>query len=131
MNSLKLSKAGANKDLGIRLLLVIDQFEELIHSKFSSKEDKQNKQPNLTESQQFLKLLEATLAANIPQLSIVITLRSDFEPRFLNSEALKSHWAHARFPVRAMRSMSCDKRLNVPPQRWHFILNSFRDSEIR
>ncbi len=101
---IKIVKTWGEQKPGIRLLLVIDQFEELITLSSQSKEDKQNQQPNLTESQQFLKLLEATLAANLPQLSIMVTLRSDFEPRFLNSEALKSYWTHARFPVRAMRS---------------------------
>ena len=101
---IKIVKTWSEQRPGIRLLLVIDQFEELITLSSHSEEDKQNKQANLTESQQFLKLLEATLAANLPQLSIVVTLRSDFEPRFLNSEALKSYWTHARFSVRAMRS---------------------------
>lgn len=59
-------------------------------------------------------MLEAILAANMPQLSIVVTLRSDFEPRFLNSEALKSHWTHARFPVRAMRSDELRQAIERP-----------------
>ncbi|MEH2093000.1 nSTAND1 domain-containing NTPase [Nostoc sp.] len=111
---IKIVKIWSEQRPGIRLLLVIDQFEELITLSSQSKEDKQNKQPNLTESQQFLKLLEATLAANLPQLSIVVTLRSDFEPRFLNSEALKSYWTHARFPVRAMRSDELRQAIERP-----------------
>ena len=111
---LKIVKIWSEQRPGIRLLLVIDQFEELITLSSQSKEDKQNKQPNLTESQQFLKLLEATLAANLPQLSIVVTLRSDFEPRFLNSEALKSYWTHARFPIRAMRSDELRQAIELP-----------------
>ncbi|MEH1861798.1 MAG: caspase family protein [Nostoc sp.] len=111
---LKIVKIWSEQRPGIRLLLVIDQFEELITLSSQSKEDKQNKQPNLTESQQFLKLLEATLAANLPQLSIVVTLRSDFEPRFLNSEALKSYWTHARFPIRAMRSDELRQAIERP-----------------
>lgn len=111
---IKIVKIWSEQRPGIRLLLVIDQFEELITLSSQSKEDKQNKQPNLTESQQFLKLLEATLAANLPQLSIVVTLRSDFEPRFLNSEALKSYWTHARFPIRAMRSDELRQAIERP-----------------
>jgi WD40 repeat protein len=111
---IKIVKTWSQQRRGIRLLLVIDQFEELITLSSESKEDKQNKQSNLTESQQFLKLLLAILAANLPQLSIVVTLRSDFEPRFLNSEALKSHWTCARFPVRAMRSDELRQAIERP-----------------
>jgi WD40 repeat protein len=111
---IKIIKTWSEQRPGFRLLLVIDQFEELITLSRSNQEDKQNKQPNLTESQQFLELLEATLAANLPQLSIVVTLRSDFEPRFLNSKALKSHWTHARFPVRAMRSDELRQAIERP-----------------
>lgn len=111
---IKIVKIWSEQRPGIRLLLVIDQFEELITLSSQSKEDKQNKQPNLTESQQFLKLLEATLSAHLPQLSIVVTLRSDFEPRFLNSEALKSYWTQARFPVRAMRSDELRQAIERP-----------------
>ncbi|MHC5771641.1 MAG: nSTAND1 domain-containing NTPase, partial [Nostoc sp.] len=45
---------------------------------------------------------------------IGVTLRSDFEPRFLNSEALKSYWTHARFPVRAMRSDELRQAIERP-----------------
>lgn len=97
---------------GIKLLLVIDQFEELITLSLDEQKDKKsNKQP---EWQQFLKLLEEVIAANLEQLRIVVTLRSDFEPRFLNSDALKSHWANARFPVRAMRSDELRQAIERP-----------------
>ncbi|MBW4594881.1 MAG: caspase family protein [Brasilonema angustatum HA4187-MV1] len=111
---IEIVKTWSQKNSDKRLLLVIDQFEELITLSSQSKEDKQNKQPNLTESQQFLKLLEETLAAKLPQLSIVVTLRSDFEPRFLNSEVLKSYWADARFPVRAMYSNELREAIERP-----------------
>ncbi|KYC41144.1 hypothetical protein WA1_22925 [Scytonema hofmannii PCC 7110] len=90
-----------------KLLLVIDQFEELItmnqeergrvEQSDSQEEDEQK------EWQKFLSLLRIALAKYRRQLHIVLTLRSDFEPRFLNS-VLKSHWKSARFPVRAMNS---------------------------
>ncbi|MDF5724717.1 MAG: caspase family protein [Rhizonema sp. PD37] len=111
---IKIVRTWSEKSPGIRLLLVIDQFEELITLSSQSKEHQQNKQPNLTEAQQFLKLLEATLAANLPQLSIIVTLRSDFEPRFLNSEGLKSYWTQARFPVRAMGSDELRETIERP-----------------
>ncbi len=111
---IKIIKTWSEQRPGIKLLLVIDQFEELITLSSQSEENKENKQPNLTESQQFLELLEAILAAKEPQLSIVVTLRSDFEPRFLNSEALKSYWTYARFPVRAMRSDELRQAIERP-----------------
>jgi WD40 repeat protein len=97
---------------GIKLLLAIDQFEDLITlSRDEELDKKSNKQP---EWQQFLKLLEEVIAANLEQLRIVVTLRSDFEPKFLNSDALKSHWAKARFPVRAMRSDELREAIERP-----------------
>ena len=109
-----------------RLLLVIDQFEELItlaqpkiavtqeqeltwwgktKSKLvlSSKVDiKQVKDEKTEEWHKFIDLL-AYILEKCPQLTLVVTLRSDFEPRFLNS-ALQSDWTNSRFVVRAMRS---------------------------
>jgi hypothetical protein len=43
-----------------------------------------------------------------------VILRSDFEPRFLSSEALKSYWTQARFPVRAMRSDELRQAIERP-----------------
>ena len=112
-----------------KLLLVIDQFEELItlsqsrsnpmivneleqqtwwqklKSKLglSSKLDGTQVAVKQTEEwQQFIELL-ADILKQFPQLSLVLTLRSDFEPRFINS-ALQSDWANSRFVVRAMRT---------------------------
>ena len=97
---------------GIKLLLVIDQFEELITlSRDEEPDKKSNKQP---EWQQFLKFLEEVIAANLKQLRIVVTLRSDFEPKFLNSDVLKSQWAKARFPVRAMRADELRQAIERP-----------------
>ncbi|MEM8503678.1 MAG: caspase family protein [Cyanobacteria bacterium P01_D01_bin.1] len=72
------------------LLLVIDQFEELI----TACQDVQ-------ERQQFLRLLEIALINPPPQLKIVITLRSDFEPQLM-STALKLSWLDSRFIVPPM-----------------------------
>ena len=89
-----------------RLLLVIDQFEELISRMGNvhqvNKQDNNNQESELDEPwQQFLELL-ANIIQKYRQVSLVITLRSDFEPRFLDS-ALKTYWANSRFVVRAMR----------------------------
>uniref|UniRef100_A0A0C1RPE7 Uncharacterized protein n=1 Tax=Tolypothrix bouteillei VB521301 TaxID=1479485 RepID=A0A0C1RPE7_9CYAN len=77
--------------VNIKYLLVIDQFEELITLS------------NQKVQEQFLNFLAEALAAYPQTLDVVLTLRSDFEPRFLDS-ALKNYWnkEKARFPVRAM-----------------------------
>jgi WD40 repeat protein len=113
-------RAWSKNNPGVKLLLTIDQLEELITLSQSKEKDKQNNQqqqhkkpsnqatPEVQQEneqqewQQFLSLLEKALSANVEQLRIIVTLRSDFEPRFLNSDALKSYWTKARFPVRAM-----------------------------
>ena len=110
-----------NKTTKQELLLVIDQFEELINQAAklisSSKENKKNWLDKLTkifkldnpeksqseeaqpEWQKFLDFL-VNIIQKCPQLSIVVTLRSDFEPRFVGS-VLKPYWD--RFIVRPMR----------------------------
>ncbi|MUG91485.1 peptidase C14 [Scytonema sp. UIC 10036] len=80
--------AWSNAHPQIKLLLVVDQFEELVTMCHSEQE-----------RQQFLKALEAALKSN--QLYIVLTLRSDFEPQFFNS-AFSSQWMDARFLLRPM-----------------------------
>jgi hypothetical protein len=95
-----------------RLLLIIDQFEELITLGRTISQNSQSEQPE--EWQQFLSLLETTLVANLPQLHIIVTLRSDCEPRFLSSEALKPYWSKARFPVRPMRSDELRQAIEGP-----------------
>jgi WD40 repeat protein len=112
-NSLvEIVKAWSQKHTGVKLLLVIDQFEELITLTRKAQPNPQSDTPE--EWQQFLQLLETTLAGNLPQLRLIVTLRSDFEPRFLNSEALKSYWTRARFPVRAMRSDELRQAIEGP-----------------
>ncbi|WP_414622819.1 caspase family protein [Calothrix sp. CCY 0018] len=90
-----------------KLLLVIDQFEELItmsQDKRGSEEQSNSQEQNEhKERQRFLSRLKLTLKQYPQQLHIVLTLRSDFEPWFLNSK-LKKYWKNARFPVRAMNS---------------------------
>lgn len=112
-NSLvEIVNAWSQKHPGVNLLLVIDQFEELITLTRKAQPTPQSNTPE--EWQQFLQLLETTLAATLPQLRIIATLRSDFEPRFLNSEALNSYWTRARFPVRAMRSDELRQAIEGP-----------------
>lgn len=99
-----------------KLLLTIDQFEELItmsqesqtetHGGDRQESDSRNEivgeraaepQPWLP----FLQVLREAIVECPQQLHIVLTLRSDFEPRFLSSP-LSAYWKDARFPVRAM-----------------------------
>ncbi|MDJ0636342.1 MAG: caspase family protein [Xenococcaceae cyanobacterium MO_188.B29] len=87
-----------------RLLIAIDQFEELISRMGTAHQG--NKQDNTKPEsdepwEQFIQKL-AHIIQECPQVSLIITLRSDFEPRFLTS-ALQPHWGNARFVVRAMR----------------------------
>jgi formylglycine-generating enzyme required for sulfatase activity/energy-coupling factor transporter ATP-binding protein EcfA2 len=73
-----------------KLLLVIDQLEELITL---CRDDH--------ERQQFLDLLAVLLKAHPNVLQLVVTLRSDFEPQF-RSTSLEILWQDARFVVPAM-----------------------------
>jgi WD40 repeat protein len=99
-----------------KLLLTIDQFEELITMSQESQiethgtDRQESDSPNETvgeraaEPQPWLPFLQVLLEAIVEcqkQLHIVLTLRSDFEPRFLSSP-LSAYWKDARFPVRAM-----------------------------
>ena len=119
-----------------RLLLVIDQFEELVtmaaKDKSGSKTVKQSWWQKLTgklgrtkaevESDiseeevekwtEFIKLLGEILE-KCPQLSLIVTLRSDFEPRFQESD-FGEGWADARFLVRPMRSDELREAVEKP-----------------
>ncbi len=97
----------------IKLLLIIDQFEELITmaQEHQGKSDSDQK-----EWQQFLSLLRRTLASHRHRLHIVLTLRADFEPRFLDS-SLKAHWRKGRFPVRAMNSDELREAIEQPARK--------------
>ena len=73
-----------------KMLLVIDQFEELITL---CKDDQ--------ERENFLTLLAEAVAKYPEQLRLVLTLRSDFEPQFRDT-ALKDYWDASRFVVSPM-----------------------------
>jgi WD40 repeat protein len=137
-------KAWGKANPQVKLLLTLDQLEELItmNRKANSANSDTNldlmkqKQRNLLsqffsrqsttknnnqtepqnevqqEWQQFLVLLINTLK-NCPQLHIVLTLRSDFEARFVES-VLKEYWNQARFPVRPMRSDELREAIEKP-----------------
>jgi WD40 repeat protein len=72
------------------LLLVVDQFEELI-----------TLCRNDQERQQFLEALAEAITTYPHQLHLVLTLRSDFEPQFRNT-SLEKYWQAARFSIPEM-----------------------------
>jgi WD40 repeat protein len=74
----------------VKLLLVVDQFEQAIA------------QCSQEERTQFLNALQAALKACPQQIRLVLTLRSDFQHYFENSEQLKEYWEKACFPVKQM-----------------------------
>jgi WD40 repeat protein len=100
-----------------KLLLVIDQFEELLtmteSDRGSLEQDHLSQADELQEWRKFLSLLQVVLGKNQQQLRVVVTLRSDFEPRFLSS-ALKDYWQAARFPIRAMSSDELREAIEGP-----------------
>ena len=73
-----------------RLLLVVDQFEELITLCWDA-----------GEREQFLRLFDRALAAQSDRLRVVLTLRSDFEPQFAHTP-LEDRWMSSRIVVPAM-----------------------------
>jgi WD40 repeat protein len=84
------------------LLVVIDQFEELI----TLCHDEQ-------ERQQFFTFLASAIADYPTQLHLVLTLRSDFEPQF-RSTALEHHWQADRFVVSAMGREELRQAIEAP-----------------
>ena len=99
-----------------KLLLVIDQFEELITLSPQQTSSNQKVQwgrrfnldhliPPYERCCHWLLVIERLVEAleDFSQLSLLVTLRSDFCPRFQCS-ALGSRWAKGRFGVRPMRS---------------------------
>ncbi|MEG4520111.1 MULTISPECIES: nSTAND1 domain-containing NTPase [unclassified Microcoleus] len=82
--------AWKNVNSHTKLLLVIDQFEEVV----TLSQDSQ-------EQEKFLNWLAKALETLPNWLRIVITLRSDFEPQFRDT-ALKPYWKKSRFVVPAM-----------------------------
>jgi WD40 repeat protein len=79
---------GANP--GSRLLLVVDQFEELI-----------TLCQDAGERARFLEQLALALDDRSGRFHVVLTLRSDFEPQFADC-ALKGRWSGARYVVPPM-----------------------------
>lgn len=73
-----------------KILLVIDQFEELITQSSEKKRE------------EFLNALQSALKACPEQLRLVVTLRDDFKHDFENKPQLKDHWTNACFTIPQM-----------------------------
>jgi len=92
------------------LLLVIDQFEELITLN-------QTHTAELSEAwPPFLEMLNQALNVNQGQFRILLTLRSDFEPRFRESH-LKDYWVEGRFLVRSMQFDELRRAVEKPAEK--------------
>ncbi|MGI2902543.1 nSTAND1 domain-containing NTPase [Tolypothrix sp. VBCCA 56010] len=83
-------KAWTEANENAKLLVVIDQFEELVT--VTKNEDERLK---------FLSELARAIKAFPEQLRIVVTLRNDFEPQFRDTP-LEAYWTAARFIVPVM-----------------------------
>jgi len=92
--------AYANPDA--KLLLVADQFEELI-----------TLAPDKSERERFLKLMASVLKLVPNQFRLVITLRSDFEPHFLECP-LASRWPESRFAIPPMSTQELREVIEGP-----------------
>jgi WD40 repeat protein/energy-coupling factor transporter ATP-binding protein EcfA2 len=86
------------------LLMVVDQFEELITL---CRDDQ--------ERQQFLEALAEAIATHPNQLHLILTLRSDFEPQFRN-KVLEKDWQTARFVVPAMTRGELREAIEKPAE---------------
>lgn len=90
---------------GLKVLLAIDQFEELITLCRDEKE-----------REQFLSGLAQAVTAYPEQLRLVLTLRSDFEPQFQEG-LLKEHWGTARFVVPPMTRSELREAIEEPASK--------------
>ncbi|MBF2051360.1 MAG: PD40 domain-containing protein [Elainella sp. C42_A2020_010] len=95
----------------VNLLLVIDQFEELITLRRSEQVITQSRSEQ--ERDQFLALLAEVLQTGSRQFHLVLTLRSDFEPQFRDT-ALETFWPEARFIVPAMTREELREAIEEP-----------------
>ena len=97
--------AWSQKHPGMKLLLAIDQFEELITLCRNDKE-----------RERFINGLTQTITAYPKQLHLVLTLRSDFEPQFQDA-ALKEYWSAARFVVPPMTRTELHEAIEEPASK--------------
>jgi energy-coupling factor transporter ATP-binding protein EcfA2 len=93
-----------NSNPTLKLLLVIDQCEELIT--LCSDENREA----------FLRGLARAIANHPDALRVVLTLRSDFEPQFRDT-ALKDYWNASRFVVSPMTRSDLREAIEEPASK--------------
>lgn len=113
---------------GRQLLLVIDQLEELLTSGPDPAQDAAQPEPDMGEWHSFLEILKIAITDHPQVLRLVLTLRSDFEPRFLHSP-LASNWQTARFPVRAMNSDELREVIENPAAEQALYFEDLKDAQ--
>jgi WD40 repeat protein len=89
-------------NLNTGLVIVIDQFEELI-TQCTNEESRQ----------EFVRQLEEAVESRAEYLRLVLTIRSDFEPHF-SGTAFKREWKHSRFIVLPMSQDELRKAIEGP-----------------
>ncbi|HEY9852946.1 MAG TPA: ABC transporter substrate-binding protein [Leptolyngbyaceae cyanobacterium] len=114
-----------NRNSNHTLLLTIDQFEELItlqprqqekkpEKKQKEKNKKEEKQREKTQQELVLKWLPQVMSLYGDRLRIVLTLRSDFESQFQDSD-LKKYWTEeARFHIKEMTTAELREAITEP-----------------
>nr|MDJ0719061.1 caspase family protein [Prochloraceae cyanobacterium] len=118
--ALKQVKKWSKEHTNTKLLLVVDQCEELI-----------TLTPDDRKKKEFLALLALALKTYRDRLHILLTLRSDFEPQ-LRDSALEPFWQKARFIVPAMTREELREIIEAPfaLQVMHFEPHSLVDQLI-
>lgn len=90
------------KNIQTKILLVIDQFEQIIT------------QCDRKEREQFLNALYSALKTCPQQLRLVLTLRSDYQHNFENSEQLKEYWEKSLFRLGQMKRDQLREAIEQP-----------------
>ncbi|MGF1675064.1 MAG: caspase family protein [Rivularia sp. (in: cyanobacteria)] len=107
-----------------KLLLVIDQFEELITMSEDSHQEISNRNPQTEKQklwQKLLKILRQATKEYSEDICIVLTLRSDFNKYFDSLESSQNsdlfsldEWKEARFPMKLMSSDELQQTIEGP-----------------
>lgn len=127
-----------NKNVNCTLFLAIDQFEELItlqpRQEKKGKRQKQKNKQKKEKSQQEMVLawLKDSLDSHKDRLRIVLTIRSDFESQFQDSD-LKDYWTEeARFHIKEMTTAELREAITKPASEKSifFVPNTLIDTLI-
>ncbi|MEG4859505.1 caspase family protein [Microcoleus sp. K1-B1] len=117
-----------DKNSGSTLMLTIDQFEELItlqprqeekeqNKKQKPKKKREEKQREKTQQELVLKWLPQVMSQYGERLRIVLTIRSDFESQFQDTD-LKDYWKEeARFHIKEMTTAELREVITEPASK--------------